>query len=392
MIRVIGPGGWPLYPVGVRILVLLSVLLLVLPGLAETPADVVGEDSEVPVTASDSLYSVARAHRLALEHLAFANRMAPDLRPLKPGRLALPGRRVLPQAPPTDGLVLNLPERGLFLFRHGRFVDFYPVAIGMPGWNTPVGSYRIASRVVDPTWSPPAWAGVGGPVGPGPHNPLGDRWMGLSRAGYGIHSTNVPSSIGGAVSHGCIRMYPEMARELFDRVVVGMPVRIEYEPVKLGLGPDGRIFLAVFPDVYSRSALLAEAERRVNEAGLGALVDRARLRAIVARPTGLAEPLVGEELRLVLGEEEQPGRFLAARIEGRLYVTPELLAAAGLSAQEAEGHLLVGRDDRVMEVAGSIRWEHRWFVPAVPVLANFGWRARLDGPALVLTREELETP
>lgn len=59
-----------------------------------------------------------------------------------------------------------------------------------------------------------------------PGGPFSARWMGLNRKGYGIHGTNNPSSIGNAVSHGCIRMYNKNVVELFNLVGVGTVVRI----------------------------------------------------------------------------------------------------------------------------------------------------------------------
>ena len=68
-------------------------------------------------------------------------------------------------------------------------------------------------------------------IGPGPGNPLGNRWMGLDLKGYGIHGTNEPDSIGHAASHGCIRMGKRDVEDLFTRVRVGDVVEIEIEPL-----------------------------------------------------------------------------------------------------------------------------------------------------------------
>jgi lipoprotein-anchoring transpeptidase ErfK/SrfK len=64
-------------------------------------------------------------------------------------------------------------------------------------------------------------------VAPGKNNPIGTRWMGLSKDGYGIHGTNAPASIGHAASHGCIRMRQQDLEELFDLIPVGTAVKIE---------------------------------------------------------------------------------------------------------------------------------------------------------------------
>ena len=99
--------------------------------------------------------------------------------------------------------------------------------VGLPDADS--GSFHIISKVVDPTWTPPdsPWAQGELPVPPGPNNPLGTRWMGLSAPGVGIHGTNDPSSIGYSVSHGCIRMQIPDVERLFTMVYVGTSVTIQ---------------------------------------------------------------------------------------------------------------------------------------------------------------------
>ena len=88
---------------------------------------------------------------------------------------------------------MSIPDRKLALLEDGRVVKIYPTAVGAPVSPSPEGSFTIVSHVPDPTWYT-----KGRIVPPGKSNPLGTRWMGLSRKGYGIHGTNVPSSIGRA--------------------------------------------------------------------------------------------------------------------------------------------------------------------------------------------------
>jgi lipoprotein-anchoring transpeptidase ErfK/SrfK len=81
----------------------------------------------------------------------------------------------------------------------------------------------------DPWWIPPpnsAWAAGEKPIPPGPGNPLGTRWMGLSAPAVGIHGTPDAASIGYSASHGCIRMRVPDAEWLFEHVRVGTPVAI----------------------------------------------------------------------------------------------------------------------------------------------------------------------
>ena len=115
-------------------------------------------------------------------------------------------------------------------------------------------SYTIVEKTQNPTWYIPAslqeeYGKTSIP--PGPENPLGDYRLRLSRHNYGIHGTNRPWGIGRLVSHGCIRLYPEDIEELYSEVKLGTPVKIIYEPIKIGF-KDGRIFLEVHPDLYNR--------------------------------------------------------------------------------------------------------------------------------------------
>jgi len=105
-------------------------------------------------------------------------------------------------------ITVNLGTRRLTLFKDGKIFKSYPIAIGKILTPTPKGAYKIINKQMNP----------GGA--------FGARWMGLNRRGYGIHGTNNPSSIGKAVSHGCIRMYNKDAIELFSLVGVGTVVRI----------------------------------------------------------------------------------------------------------------------------------------------------------------------
>ena len=90
------------------------------------------------------------------------------------------------------------------------------------------GRFQIQVKWRNPWWYPPnsRWARGQKPIPPGPNNPLGTRWMGLSSPGVGIHGTPNPASIGYSVSHGCIRMYISDAEWLFNTVDVGTTVFI----------------------------------------------------------------------------------------------------------------------------------------------------------------------
>jgi L,D-transpeptidase ErfK/SrfK len=126
-------------------------------------------------------------------------------------------------------------------------------------------------------------------VPPGPDNPLGEFFIGLSRSMCGIHATNAPASIYSFRTHGCVRLHPDDAADLFSRISIGTPVEIIYEPVLLARQGDGTVSLEVNPDVYARSGNL----RRVFDAlasrdSLADAVDPARVEAILAAGEGRA--------------------------------------------------------------------------------------------------------
>lgn len=125
-------------------------------------------------------------------------------------------------------LKIDISERKIYLYSEGKVVKTYGVAIGMPQYPTPTGDFSIISKVYHPTWTPPPspWAAGAEPIPPGPDNPLGTRWIGLSTPSVGIHGTPQDWSIGTAASHGCIRMHIPEVEQLFEMVYVGTPVSI----------------------------------------------------------------------------------------------------------------------------------------------------------------------
>lgn len=113
-------------------------------------------------------------------------------------------------------IIVSIPDRKLAVMEADRVVKIFPVAVGAPKSPSPTGSFEIVNQIPDPTWY-----SKGKIVGPGPGNPLGTRWMGLSAKGYGLHGTNAPRSIGRNASHGCIRLRNSDAEALFELVAVG---------------------------------------------------------------------------------------------------------------------------------------------------------------------------
>ncbi len=124
-------------------------------------------------------------------------------------------------------LELRLKQRRLRVWQDNRVIRSYPVAVGKPGWETPQGDFVVEVKVKDPVWQ----SFTSGQQIPArhPRNPLGRHWIGFWSDGVdaiGFHGTPYPETIGQAVSHGCVRMYPRDIAELFDLVEVGTPVRV----------------------------------------------------------------------------------------------------------------------------------------------------------------------
>ena len=125
-------------------------------------------------------------------------------------------------------VVIRRESKWLHLYEGSRFVRRFQIATGMSQYPTPLGRFRVVSKWKNPWWYPPDsdWAAGKEPIPPGPGNPLGTRWMGISSPGVGIHGTPDAASLGYSLSHGCIRMGIADAEWLFNRVRVGTTVFI----------------------------------------------------------------------------------------------------------------------------------------------------------------------
>ncbi|HKD01071.1 MAG TPA: L,D-transpeptidase [Terriglobales bacterium] len=121
-------------------------------------------------------------------------------------------------------ILVSIPDRKLAVLEDGQTIRVFPVAVGVAASPSPEGEFRIVNRLSDPTYYRPHMV-----IPPGPLNPIGSRWIGLDRKGYGIHGTNDPGSVAKAASHGCIRLCNRDMEELFDMVRVGDRVRIAGE-------------------------------------------------------------------------------------------------------------------------------------------------------------------
>ena len=246
------------------------------------------------VERGDTLQALAARAGIDVTTLIAANGLTNHV--LIPGqRLIIDNRHIVPADRGAAAIVVNLPQRMLFFLDEG--VVALPVAVGRRTWPTPLSEFAVVTRETDPTWDVPASIRaeaqqLGHPlpasVPPGPANPLGRFWIGLSGGAIGIHGTNVPSSIYGAVTHGCMRLHPDDVAWLFPRVRIGMTVRTVYEPVLLA-DVGGRIFLEVHPDVYRRQPdSLAAVQALAASRDVTSQIDWAAAARVVALRHGVA--------------------------------------------------------------------------------------------------------
>lgn len=167
----------------------------------------------------------------AVRRAALVDALASAARTGKRATITLPVRIRRPKVTAASFhsvIVIQRAANRLTLFDGRSIVRTFGVATGQAAYPTPSGTYEIVVMQRDPTWTPPdsPWAVGAKPIPPGPGNPLGTRWMGLSAPGVGIHGTPDDASIGYSQSHGCIRMHIPDAEWLFEHVTVGTPVVI----------------------------------------------------------------------------------------------------------------------------------------------------------------------
>jgi L,D-transpeptidase ErfK/SrfK len=253
--------------------------------ISEGSPEVFGSVDRIRATYTDTLVDLARRFSLGYEEIHRAN---PGIDPWLPGdgtEVVLPNRRILPVGP-REGIVINLPEHRLYYFPKRKkptdrqIVYTFPVSVGKMDWQTPLGETRIINKRKHPSWHPPEsvrqeHAARGDPlprvVGPGPDNPLGDYAMRLDipDGAYLIHGTNNPLAVGMAVTHGCIRMYPEDIEKLFPLVPVGTKVHLINQPVKVAY-VEGELLLEAHPPVDAQGQSIEpkidEFTRLLNEA------------------------------------------------------------------------------------------------------------------------------
>ena len=180
-------------------------------------------------------------------------------------------------------LDINIPANRLTVYQGDRVLRTYPVSVGLPGHNTPTGSFNISRAEWNPWWRPPEreWAKDDKDTPPGPNNPMG-RVKLFFLPLYFIHGTPDHQNIGQAASHGCVRMLnadvialarlihrqaaPQVTNAAIDRILANsrttrtvgfqdsIPLTIRYDPIVVR-GDS----VHVYPNIYKYNAVHSEA-------------------------------------------------------------------------------------------------------------------------------------
>jgi L,D-transpeptidase ErfK/SrfK len=257
---------------------------------------VTGEAALYKVLDGDTLGHIAGRFGMKVHLAATVNRLTDPHRLRLGQQLWLSNQRIVPTKL-ENGIVINVAERVLYWFADGRLVDSFPVGVGRADWETPPGRFTILSRRRKPTWHvPPTIQAemrergepVRSKVPPGPDNPLGEYWLQLSAAGYGIHGTNAPTSVGRYTTHGCMRLRPEHIERLFHEAPNGTPVWVVYEPVKVAVTAGERVLIEAHQDVYQRAgAFLEGLQEKLTDVSPAGRIDLDKAHAVVADAWGV---------------------------------------------------------------------------------------------------------
>lgn len=240
-------------------------------------SDIVGQNYTLTLKRGDTLTRLASKYDVSYQKLIDANPGINPNRLMAGEQIIIPTRFILPEPALRQGIVLNLAEYRIYYFApDGRTVHTFPVGIGRQGWRTPVTTTKVVERIKDPDWTAPQsiiranlakGKRIRTYIPPGPDNPLGAYALRLSRSGYLIHGTNVPSSVGKRVSHGCIRLYAPDIKALYHLVPKNTKVTIIHEPYRAGMH-HGKMYFAVH-DSHSEYRQVSTAQYQQAQAEAG---------------------------------------------------------------------------------------------------------------------------
>jgi L,D-transpeptidase ErfK/SrfK len=295
--------------------------------------DVIGRLAFIRLEKGDTLPDIARHFSLGINGVSAANPGVDIWVPEAGKRIMLPLSFILPDAH-RKGIVINLAAMRLFQFKgdgESLTVLTYPVGVGTEERPSPIGQMYVARKVTLPTWHVPASIAEdhrkkGDPlpaaVPPGPENPLGEYALYLSKSGYLVHGTNKPASIGLRATNGCIRLYPEDVKKLYENTPVKTPVYMVNQPYLLGQH-NGVVYMEVhatpedldtveFDKVYTKL--------RNIEKESGRTLDWSKVKKVLAEARGIPVPIFGIRKGSGMGVEEP----IELKHPNKLYGSPQI--------------------------------------------------------------------
>ncbi|HBA73630.1 MAG: peptidase [Geobacteraceae bacterium GWC2_55_20] len=266
---------------------------------------VIGRLRFITLEKGDTLPDIARHFGLGLNGVSAANQGVDIWAPKAGERIMLPLSFVLPDAP-RKGIVINLAAMRLFQFKadgESSAVLTFPVGVGTEERPSPTGQMHVVRKVNRPTWHVPASIArdhlkkgdiLPAAVLPGPQNPLGEYALYLSKPSYLIHGTNKPASIGLRATNGCIRLYPESVKRLYENTPVKTPVNIVNQPYLLGQS-NGVVYMEVHEsteDMDSAEFDRVYAKLRILERESGQALDWSKVKKVLAEARGIPVPIL----------------------------------------------------------------------------------------------------
>lgn len=221
----------------------------------------IGVDQKHQVKKGDYFQKIAEQYNIGFLALMAAN---PDVDPFLPEvdrDIAIPSAMLLPYVK-REGIVINLPELRLYYFLpKENKVHVFPVGIGREGLATPKATSYISSKRKDPIWRPTeamrqrhfAEHGKEMPkeIAAGPSNPFGKYALRLGTSEYLIHGTNQRFGIGMRASSGCIRMFDDDIKWLFEHIPLNTKVRIIEQPIKMSYERGGKRLIEIHSPLTS---------------------------------------------------------------------------------------------------------------------------------------------
>jgi len=295
--------------------------------------DVIGRVAFIRLKKGDTLPDIARHFSLGINAISAANPGVDLWVPATGERILLPLSFILPNSP-REGIVVNLATMRLFQFKgdsRSLVVSTYPVGVGTKERPTPTGQMYVERKAVRPTWHVPASIAEdhrkkGDPlpekVPPGPQNPLGECALYLSKSSYLIHGTNKPASIGLKATNGCLRLYPESVKLLFNDTPVKTPVVIVDQPYLIGQR-DGVLYLEAHKPQEDSGAIELEkiyAELKDIEKRSARPLDWGKIKIVQAEARGIPVPI----FEMSQGSAKKSAPIIEVEHPDKLYGSPEI--------------------------------------------------------------------